>query len=82
MSEIEERLRADRIELQRVSEFQTAVAAVAKLQKRIADLEAALADVVGSYEDARERIRAGTADRPSVSGQTFINRAKALLAEP
>lgn len=47
---------------------------------RIAALEAALRDVVASYEDTRDRIRAGTANKPSVSGQTFINRARELLA--
>lgn len=47
----------------------------------IAELQAALSDLVGSYEDARARMRAGTADKPSVSGQTFIDRAKALLGQ-
>lgn len=54
--------------------------ALQEARARIDALEAALRDVVNSYEDARDRIRAGTADKPSVSGQTFINRAKALLA--
>lgn len=47
---------------------------------RVEDVEAALRDIVNSYEDERARIKAGNADRPSVSGQTFIDRAKRLLA--
>ncbi len=46
---------------------------------RIAELEAALCAVVDSYEDARDRMRSGTADKPSVSGQTVIDRARRLL---
>ncbi len=47
--------------------------------KRIEALERALTDVITSYEDERARIKAGNADKPSVSGQTVINRARALL---
>lgn len=54
---------------------------ICKRDARIAELEAALCDVVNSYEDARDRIRSGTADKPSVSGQTFIDRAKRLLSD-
>jgi len=42
-------------------------------------LEAALTDVCDAYEDERARIKAGNADRPSVSGQAFLTRARALL---
>lgn len=48
---------------------------------RVAEFKAALADVLNSYEDERARIRAGNADRPSVSGQTVIDRARRLLSE-
>lgn len=47
---------------------------------RIAELEAALTDVLNSYEDERALIAEGLATKPSVSGQTFIQRARALLA--
>ena len=48
-------------------------------RQRVAELEASLVDVLNSYEDERARIKAGNADWPSVSGQTFINRARSLL---
>lgn len=57
------------------------IAELERQARRIAELEAALCDVVNSYEDARDRIRSGTADKPSVSGQTFIDRAKRLLSD-